>query len=107
MNIVFVIISKGFSRKANIQIIADTFLELISTMEGFQAKGLASVVGRAAVIHSYFGFYGIVYSCTVSPMTGQQKTCHRCVDMGKDVGTELWDSVKQSLHCVSQGHFIA
>lgn len=57
MNIVFVIISKGFSRKANIQIIADTFLELISTMEGFQAKGLASVMGRAAVIHSYFGFY--------------------------------------------------
>lgn len=85
---VFGIISKGFSRKANIQITADTFLELISTMEGFQAKGLASVLVRAAAIHSYFCFYDIVYSCTVSPVTGRQETCHRCVDMGKGVGTE-------------------
>lgn len=54
MNIVFVIISKGFSRKANIQIIADTFLELISTMEGFQAKGLVSVMGRAAAIQLFW-----------------------------------------------------
>ena len=86
----FGIISKGFSRKANIQITADTFLELISTMEGFQAKGLASVLVRAAAIHRFFffRFYDIVYSCTVSPMTGQQATCHRCVDMGKGVGAE-------------------
>lgn len=54
VNIVFVIISKGLSRKANIQITADTFLELISTMEGFQAKGLASVMGRAAAVHRLF-----------------------------------------------------
>lgn len=47
-----------------------------------------SWVEQLQYIGFFFRFYDIVYNCIVSPMTGQQETCLRCVDMGKDVGAE-------------------
>lgn len=64
ISIVFaIIINKGFSIKVNTQITAETFLELINTVNEFQAKGLAGVIGKATqyiVLFFFFHFYDTV-----------------------------------------------